>query len=143
MDDTEVQQIFEAIDASHSEEIAYTEFLAAMMASRVALHDDLLKATFRRFDRDGTGSIELKDLKELLGETFEGEEVENMMKEADKNGDGKISYEEFIAYAQEGHEHNEALTKVGDKMVDTEIAKAHGSEARPWHLSSLRARLGM
>jgi calcium-dependent protein kinase len=143
MDDAEVVTIFEAVDASHTEEIAYTEFLAAMVSSRIALHDDLLKATFRRFDRDGTGFIEAADLKELLGESFEGEEVENLLKEADANGDGKISYEEFIAYAQEGHESNEKLAKVGDKIVDTEIAKAHGSDTRPGPFKSLMGKLGM
>ena len=46
------QHVFNAFsDSDHAEEddeIQYSEFLAAMMASRIALHDELLKDAFRR-----------------------------------------------------------------------------------------------
>merc|ERR1719327_1602704 len=80
--DAQVQGIFSTVDMSNTHEIQYSEFLAAMVASRVAMHDDLLKGTFRRFDTDNTGYIELSDLKTVLGETFEGEQVATLLAEA-------------------------------------------------------------
>lgn len=128
--DEQVAGIFNAVDLSNTHEIQYSEFLAAMVASRVSMHDDLLKATFRRFDADNTGFIEVGDLKTVLGETFEGEEVTSLMAEADTNGDGKISYEEFIAYAK-GHDGSEKVREVGGRLVDQEHAKATASGMGP------------
>ncbi|XP_045182503.1 neo-calmodulin-like [Mercenaria mercenaria] len=57
------------------------------------------RESFRIFDRDGNGTIDRKELKhamKMLGEELSDEEVEQMMKEADENGDGKINFEEFL-----------------------------------------------
>merc|ERR1740117_329976 len=96
--DENLRTVFDAMDNSHDEEIHYSEFLAAMCSSRIALHDELLQATFRRFDRDGSGYISLDNLREVLGDSFEGEEVQALLREADPHGHGRISYEEFMAY---------------------------------------------
>ena len=55
-----------------------------------------MKEAFRVFDKDGSGFIssdELKIVMESLGETLTDAEVEAMMKEADKDSDGQVSYE--------------------------------------------------
>lgn len=96
--DDKTKAVFDALDTSHHEEIHYSEFLAAMCSSRITLHDQLLQATFRRFDRDDSGFISVDNLKEVLGDSFEGIEVQAMMDEADPNHAGRISYEEFMAY---------------------------------------------
>merc|ERR1719281_1474241 len=85
--DEQTLAIFKALDTNHDEEIHYTEFLAAMVSSRIQLHDDLLKATFRRFDTDNQGFITVKNLRDVLGESFEGEEVDKMVAEADTTHD--------------------------------------------------------
>lgn len=99
--DDEVQDVFDTLDSSKTGVIHYTEFLAAMLGSRVQLHDPLLKATFHRFDVCNTGFIEGDDLVNLLDESFEGQDLALLLKEADNNGDGKISYEEFVEFAKE------------------------------------------
>jgi len=129
LSDSQVKEMFATVDASSDDEIHYSEFLAAMVGSRVHLHDDLLRATFRRFDTGSTGFIDVKDLKTVLGETYEGEQVESLMKEADVNGDGKISYEEFIEFAKEDHAHDTRLHEVGHKLVDTELQKSSHAPA--------------
>ncbi|KAM9110680.1 calmodulin-like protein 6 [Megaptera novaeangliae] len=61
-----------------------------------------LRAAFRIFDKEGKGYIDWGTLKYVLthaGEPLSEVEAEQMMKEADKDkdGDGTIDYEEFVA----------------------------------------------
>jgi len=102
--DAEATEAFKALDSQSTEEIHYSDFLAAMVQSRVGMHEELLQAAFKRFDLENEGVITVKDLKKVLGETFEGEKVEDMLKEADLSHDGKISYQEWIQYLRDGHE---------------------------------------
>merc|ERR1712217_529501 len=44
------------------------------------------------------GSVE--DLKEVLGQTWEDKDMEELIQEADKDGNGRIEYDEFLAYFQ-------------------------------------------
>jgi Ca2+-binding EF-hand superfamily protein len=58
----------------------------------------MLKA-FRLFDDDNTGKISLKNLKRVareLGETMSDDELQEMIDEADRDGDGEINEEDFI-----------------------------------------------
>jgi Ca2+-binding EF-hand superfamily protein len=59
--------------------------------------EEMLEA-FQIFDQDGDGNIsadELRQIMENLGERLTDEEVEDMVKEADTDGDGEINYKEF------------------------------------------------
>merc|ERR1719498_1287823 len=71
----EVHQIFQLLDTTHHQEIHYSEFLAAMMASRINMTDDLLQTTFHHFDTGNNGVIAAEDFRILLGDTFEGQSV--------------------------------------------------------------------
>lgn len=51
------------------------------------------------FDKDQRGFIEAKELRHVLtniGEKLSTNEMEDMIKEADPDNDGKIQYEEFV-----------------------------------------------
>ena len=54
-------------------------------------------SSFQAFDEDGNGTISAEEIKEvmakLMGETLSDEEVNMMVQEADKDGDGLINYE--------------------------------------------------
>jgi len=119
MPNDDAVRAFHALDMHHTDEVHYSEFLAAMVSSRIQLHDSLLKATFARFDTDKSGFITVENLKQCLGETFDGEEVEKLLAEADASHDGKISYDEWLAYlkqptAQDNH------VDVAARMLDTQ-----------------------
>ena len=76
------------------------EFLEAMthkILNRDAM-DEILKA-FRLFDDDETGKISFKNLKRVakeLGERMTDEELQEMIDEADRDGDGEVNEEEFL-----------------------------------------------
>uniref|UniRef100_A0A7S0FJV3 Non-specific serine/threonine protein kinase n=1 Tax=Pyrodinium bahamense TaxID=73915 RepID=A0A7S0FJV3_9DINO len=125
--DEQIKPIFEALDTSHNEEIHYSEFLAAMVSTRIAMHDDLLSATFRRFDIDNSGFITQDNMRTVLGESFDGAEVEELMKEADVSNDGKISYEEFIEYMKNGGA-KDAHAMAADKLIEAQITRSEASE---------------
>lgn len=120
--DGEAKQIFEALDSSHDEEVNYTDFLAAMLTQHIELHDDMLQQAFSRFDHDKTGYITVESLKNVLGDSFEGQDVSALLKEADQLNDGRVSYAEFVSYIKGSplDNHLEAAAKI----VDHEV-KAH------------------
>ncbi|CEM31033.1 unnamed protein product [Vitrella brassicaformis CCMP3155] len=84
-------------DAEHPHEVCYSDFIAAMLQQRVKLHEDLIREAFHRFDTDQSGYITSDNLREVLGLSYEGEEIEAIIRVADKDGDGQIDYEEFLA----------------------------------------------
>merc|ERR1711920_487064 len=67
-----------------------------MVSSRIAMHDELLVNSFRRFDVDGSGYVTIEELKQLLGETLPEGEVDEIFKNVDASHDGKIDYQEWI-----------------------------------------------
>jgi len=101
IDSMEAQHIFEGLDLDGDQEISYSEFLAAAMHDHVRMHNDVLLKTFRRFDTSGSGSITVDNLREVLGDSFEGADVKDMLSEADFDNDGKVMYEEFLQYLQQ------------------------------------------
>ncbi|XP_053787484.1 calcium-binding protein 4 isoform X1 [Vidua chalybeata] len=61
--------------------------------------EEILKA-FKLFDDDDSGKISLRNLRRVareLGENMSDEELRGMIEEFDKDGDGEINQEEFIA----------------------------------------------
>lgn len=59
-------------------------------------HD--IKECFDTFDADGSGAIdkdEIKKVCEALGVDASGAEIDELIKQADSDGDGKIQYKEF------------------------------------------------
>jgi calmodulin len=91
---------YEQIDADGSGTIDFPEFLT-MMARKMKDTDseeEILEA-FKVFDKDGNGFISAAELRHImtnLGEKLTDEEVDEMIREADIDGDGQINYEEFV-----------------------------------------------
>ncbi|KAH0945832.1 hypothetical protein HN011_011132 [Eciton burchellii] len=96
----ELKKFIADFDPDGLGKLSYEEFLHLMtvkMAEKDS-KDDLIRA-FRLFDDDDTGKISFKNLKRVaieLGETLTDEEIQEMIDEADKDGDGEISQEEFL-----------------------------------------------
>ena len=88
------------VDTNNSGVIDYNEFID-MMTQKMAERDpreEMLKA-FRLFDDDETGKISFRNLKRVakeLGENMTDDEIQEMIEEADRDGDGEISEDEFM-----------------------------------------------
>eukprot|EP00794_Sanderia_malayensis_P015080 gene15080-16636_t len=79
--------------------IDFPEFLCMMaMKMKDFSDEDMLRDAFRVFDADGSGSISVAEFKDAaleMGEIFSEEEVDEMIREIDIDGDGQINYEAF------------------------------------------------
>jgi len=92
-----VDKVFEAIDVNHTQQIDYSEFVAAMFSSpMLVLHEKLVQQTFHRFDVDSSGYITRANLQEAIGDNFAGHSVEQLMREVDFSPSRRISKREFI-----------------------------------------------
>jgi len=96
----EIKKMIVDMDKDGSGTIDFDEFLLMMttkMSDRDA-REEIMKA-FRLFDDDSTGKISFKNLKRVakeLGENMTDEEIQEMIDEADKDGDGEVNEEEFF-----------------------------------------------
>ncbi|CAG9310554.1 unnamed protein product [Blepharisma stoltei] len=92
-----IQEILENCDVDNNGFIDYNEFLAATLNWQKTLSHERLEAAFKAFDSDQSGSITVKEIKSFLGDESELEEGiwEQILKEADTNGDGVLDLEEF------------------------------------------------
>eukprot|EP01067_Filipodium_phascolosomae_P009464 Filipodium_phascolosomae@DN8475_c0_g1_i1.p1 len=96
----EVRKMIQDIDKDGSGTINFNEFLE-MMTHKMSERDpreEILKA-FRLFDDDETGKITFKNLKRVakeLGENMTDEELQEMIDEADRDGDGEVNEEDFL-----------------------------------------------
>jgi len=98
--DAELQDMINEVDIDGNGNIDFKEFLG-LMARKMRdtdTEEELIEA-FKVFDRDSNGLISAQELKHVmtsLGEKVSDEEVEEMIREADIDGDGYINYEEFV-----------------------------------------------
>ena len=96
----EIKKMIADIDKDGSGQIDFADFLD-MMTAKMQERDgkeEVLKA-FRLFDDDETGKISLKNLRRVakeIGEVMTEEELQEMIEEADLDGDGEIDQEEFL-----------------------------------------------
>lgn len=97
--ETEIAGIINEVDVDGSGTIDFDEFL--QMMSRKYTEEDLesdIREAFRIFDKDGNGIISAAELRHVmtnLGEKLTDDEVDEMLREADIDGDGEINYQEF------------------------------------------------
>ncbi|XP_006866347.1 PREDICTED: centrin-4-like [Chrysochloris asiatica] len=96
----EIKKMIAEIDKKEIGTIGFEDFFAIMSVkmSEKDEKEEILKA-FKLFDDDDTGSITLSNIKRVakeLGENLTDDELQEMLDEADRDGDGEINEEEFL-----------------------------------------------
>ena len=105
--------VFNIIDTDHTGTIEFEEFWTFWKSSdKFRLHDAkklaLYRAAiaqFRQYDLDGNGSITLDEYKQIsarAGWNKTEEELKTMMSKLDTDGDGEISFNEFVVWLNWG-----------------------------------------
>merc|ERR1739845_283124 len=99
IDEKEVGVMISEVDSDGSGEIDFSEF-CTLMARQMEKSDPEFeyKKAFKIFDKRGDGFIDEAELKHVMtniGEDMSEHEIKAMMKEADLDNDGKLTYEEF------------------------------------------------
>jgi len=96
----EIRQLVRESDIDGDGEVSFPEFVELMKKQHAqSSPEEEMRAAFSVFDRNNSGSIsasELRDVMLSLGEALNDEELRELMCENDVDGDGEISYEEFV-----------------------------------------------
>eukprot|EP01025_Chloroclados_australasicus_P049366 TRINITY_DN5618_c1_g1_i1.p1 TRINITY_DN5618_c1_g1~~TRINITY_DN5618_c1_g1_i1.p1 ORF type:complete len:498 (-),score=89.57 TRINITY_DN5618_c1_g1_i1:1369-2862(-) len=96
----ELQRIMENADVDGDGVIEYEEFLASTLhINKIESKEQLYKA-FQHFDTDNDGCISRSELEVALKQHFgdiQENELETIIEEVDKNHNGTIDYDEFVA----------------------------------------------
>jgi calmodulin len=103
----ELADMLNGVDADGNGTIDFPEFLS-LMASKISDVDpeDEILSAFKVFDKDGNGFIsaaELRHIMKKLGQKFTDEELDEMIRGADIDGDGQIDYQEFVKMMMAKH----------------------------------------
>jgi len=97
----EIIAMYASLDTDNSNKVDYHEFLSATIDKRALFETNILWDCFVAFDKNGDGSIDKSELNAVCDgldqDVFDAATIDALLKEADKDGDQKISWEEFEA----------------------------------------------
>ncbi len=98
--ETQLQEMIREYDRDESGTIDFTEFFGLMLnkMKETELEENLIE-TFKVFDRDGNGLLSAQELKYVLRVVeakISYESIEELIRQADVDGDGLINYQEFV-----------------------------------------------
>ncbi|RYQ86139.1 hypothetical protein Ahy_B10g105820 isoform B [Arachis hypogaea] len=103
LSESEIYDLMQAADVDNSGTIEYGEFIAATMHLNKVKREDHLVTAFSYFDKDGSGYITQDELQQACEEFgMEDVSLDEIIREADQNNDGRIDYNEFVAMMQRG-----------------------------------------
>ena len=99
VDENEIDNMIKSIDLDGNGVIDYNEFLSCAMNKDKILRNENLELCFNAFDLDKSGKISLDEIYALFKRGAKDNEdvkaFKEMISDADENGDGEISLEEF------------------------------------------------
>ncbi|XP_073021865.1 calcium-dependent protein kinase 10-like [Primulina eburnea] len=101
----EIKLLMDVADVDGNGVLDYGEFVAVTIHLQRMENDEHFRRAFMFFDKDGSGYIEVDELRDALadetGET-DFDVLNDIMREVDTDKDGQINYEEFVAMMKTG-----------------------------------------
>ena len=98
--EAELLDMINEVDADGNGDVDFQEFMALMCGKmKDTENEEELIEAFKVIDRDGNGLISASELRHVmnnLGEQMTDADVDEMVRDADIDGDGHINYEEFV-----------------------------------------------
>ncbi|XP_020577524.1 probable calcium-binding protein CML18 [Phalaenopsis equestris] len=98
----QLDALMQTADKNNNGLVEFSEFVALvepdLVSKKSPYTEEQLQHLFRIFDRDGNGFITAADLAHSmakLGHALTANELTGMIREADSDGDGRISFKEF------------------------------------------------
>merc|ERR1711885_97121 len=103
----ELKKMVTDVDNDGNGTIEFSEFLS-MMTAKMGEKDtrEDIEKVFKLFDNDSTNKISFRNLArvaEELGENIDDEELQDMINQADRDGDGEINCDEFYRIMKKGN----------------------------------------
>ncbi|XP_022736376.1 calcium-dependent protein kinase 10-like [Durio zibethinus] len=101
----EIKMLMEVADVDGNGVLDYGEFVAVTIHLQKMENDEHFRRAFMFFDKDGSGYIELDELREALADESGEADIDalnDIMREVDTDKDGRISYDEFVAMMKAG-----------------------------------------
>lgn len=96
----EIMAMINEVDSDNDGEVDFQEFMELMARKmKEGEMDEELVEAFKTFDKNGNGHITKEELRDVMlqyGEKLTDEEVKLMFEETDIDGDGIISFEDFV-----------------------------------------------
>ncbi|KAF5823427.1 putative protein kinase CAMK-CDPK family [Helianthus annuus] len=101
LEEYEIHDLMQAADINNNGIIDYEEFVAATLHLNKVYKEDSIYAAFSYFDKDGSGFITVNEIQQSCKELgIDESQIDDIIKEADLNNDGRIDYNEFVAMMQ-------------------------------------------
>lgn len=124
----EIKELFDQLDLDGSGEVDYTEFCAAALGENFTNKVHSIWAGFKAFDMDDNGQLSKEELQKLMTnidiqaawtpEFCEGL-VTKIVEEYDLDGDGGISFEEWLSYMNKCWAGGDKDVQLTTEMLDT------------------------
>ncbi|XP_052164725.1 calcium-dependent protein kinase 21 [Oryza glaberrima] len=96
----EIRMLLEAADTDGNGTLDCDEFVTVSVHLKKMSNDEYLAAAFNYFDKDGSGFIELDELREEVGPNEQA--ILEILRDVDTDKDGRISYQEFELMMKSG-----------------------------------------
>ncbi|CAM6126871.1 unnamed protein product [Calypogeia fissa] len=121
--EAEVRLLMDAADADGNGTLDYGEFVAASIHLKQMDKEEHLQKAFAHFDRNGSGYIDMDELRVALADDLGPNDTEDfiheIMREVDKDKDGQISYEEFASMMRTGTDWRKASRRYSREIFNS------------------------
>ncbi len=98
-DPDDYKEMMRNLDLDGNGVVDYSEFITAAIDKLSVLNQENLRAAFQMFDKDKSGTITIDELQAVFdgqGGQQEEEVWKKVMEEVDTDGNGEISFDEFL-----------------------------------------------